>query len=89
MQLLAYNPMEALLTMMTNGCKGPLLHHDMEGNELKQECEKSKWIRESAAEYALLKIACHCDEEFREHMLNKCIGQAWMGREVSVGSMLF
>lgn len=89
MQLLAYNPIAALLTMLTAGCKSTVRYHDVDGNELKQECEKSRWIRESAAEYALLKIACHCDEEFREHMLVSCIGHSWMGHEVAVGSMLF
>ena len=89
MQLLAYNPVPALLNMAAGGCKSTVLYHDLMGNELKQECEKSRWMRESAAEYALLKIACHCDEEFREHMLVACIGQTWMGHDIAVGSMLF
>lgn len=89
MQLLAYNPVAALLNMITAGCKHTVQYHDYNGNELEQECEKSRWIKESAAEYALIKIACHCDEEFREQILKACIGQAWMGHEVAVGSMLF
>ena len=88
MQLMTYNPVAALLNMLTAGCKGPVVNHDAAGVEVRQEGEKSKWIRESAAEYALLKIACHCDEEFREHMLHACIGQAWMGHDVAIGSML-
>ena len=89
MQLLTYNPVPALLNMITAGCKHTVQYHDREGNELVRECEKSRWIRESAAEYALIKIACHCDEEFREQLLIACIGQAWMGHEVAVGSVLF
>lgn len=88
-QLATHNPVPALLNMISGGCKNTVLYHDFEGNELERECEKSKWIRESAAEYALLKIACHYDEEFREQMLNACIAQAWMGHDVAVCSMLF
>ena len=89
MQLLTYNPVPALLNMITAGCKHTVQYHDREGNELVRECEKNRWIRESAAEYALIKIACHCDEEFRGQLLIACIGQAWMGHEVAVGSVLF
>ncbi|KAL3161961.1 hypothetical protein ABBQ38_009041 [Trebouxia sp. C0009 RCD-2024] len=89
MQLLTHNPLPALLNMTSGGCKQSVQYHDFDGNEVERECQKSKWIKESAAEYALLKIACYCDDEFRERMLNACIAQAWMGHDVSVGSMLF
>ncbi len=88
MQLVHHNPVEALLQMLTGGCKSIVLYHDLEGNELQPRCEKSRVLMESAAEYALLKIACHCDEEFREHMLNACIGQVWMGHDIPVALML-
>ena len=88
MQLMRHSPVAALLHMLTGGCKSPVLYHDLDGNELKQMCEKSRFMMESGAEYALLKIACHCDEEFREHMLNACIGQVWMGHDIPIALML-
>lgn len=88
MQLMRHNPVAALLHMLTGGCKSPVLYHDFDGNELKQMCDKSRFLMESGAEYALLKIACHCDEEFREHMRNACIGQVWMGHDIPIALML-
>jgi len=88
MQLMRHSPVAALLHMLTGGCKSPVLYHDLDGNELKQTCEKSRFLMESGAEYALLKIACHCDEEFREHMRNACIGQVWMGHDIPIALML-
>ena len=88
MQLVQHNPVNALLDMLTGGCKAPVLYHDYEGNETQPQCEKTKFLMESAAEYALLKIACHCDSDFQEHMLNACIGRVWMGHNVPVALML-
>ena len=89
MQLVQHNPTAALLQMLTGGCKSTVLYHDLEGNELKMPCEKSRFLMESAAEYAVLRIACHCDDEFREHLLNACIGQVWMGHNIPVALLLF
>ena len=88
-QLLTHDPVPALWYMTSGGCKHPLQHYDFDGNEVEPECPESKWVQESAAEYALLKIACYCDDDFREQMLKACIAQAWMGHDVAVGPMLF
>lgn len=88
MQIMRHNPVAALLHMLTGGCKSPVLYHDLEGNEVKPLCQKSRFLLESGAEYALLRIACHCDEEFREQMLHACIGQVWMGHDIHVALML-
>lgn len=89
MQLRAFNPLAPLLFMMTGGCKHPVRYYDADGNELQQPCETSQMVMSSAAEYALIKIASHCDDELREHMLLECIAQSWMGNDVAFANMLF
>ena len=87
-QLPRHSPVSALLQMLTGGCKSTVLYHNFEGNELVPPCDKSRQLMESAAEYALLKMACHCDEEFKEHMLNVCLSFLWMGHNVPVALLL-
>ena len=88
MQLSRHDPVAALLHMLTGGCKRTLLLHDVDGDEIQPACEKSRMLVESAAEYALLKIACHCEEDFKEHMLKVCLSYAWMGHNVPIAHML-
>lgn len=88
-QLASFNPLSALLFMMTDGCKRPLEYYDKEGNELEQPCVKSRYLVASAAEYALIKIASHCDTEIREQMRHECLVQSWLGHNSTVMSMLF
>ena len=88
MQLSRHDPVAALLHMLTGGCRRTVVYHDSEGNELEPICEKSRLLVESAAEYALLKIACHCEEDFKEHMLKVCLSYVWMGHNVPIALML-
>ena len=89
MQLQVFDPLSALLHMMTGGCRHAVEYYDMQGNELPQPCEKSRMIMCSAAEYALIKIASHCDADLREQMLHECIAQSWMGHDIAYANMLF
>lgn len=75
--------------MMTGGCKHSVEYYDREGNELQQPCEKGRMVVSSAAEYALIKIASHCDDELREEMLLDCVAQSWMGNDVAFANILF
>ena len=89
MHIKAFNPLAALLLMMTGGCKRAVEYYDLEGNELQQPCEKSRMIVNSASEYALIKIASHCDDDLREEMLRECIALSWMGHNIAFANMLF
>ena len=75
--------------MMTNGCKRPMEHYDTEGNEIEQPCIKSQYIVGSAAEYALIKIASHCDDELRDQLRQECLVQSWLGHDSTFMTMLF
>ena len=75
--------------MMTDGCKRFTEYHDKEGNEIEQPCMKSRYIVGSAAEYALIKIATHCDDELRDQLRQECLVQSWLGHNSTFMTMLF